>query len=236
MKTNQILEKIKELDWYDKIKPDEVVFDEQRCDRSNELYTTIISMPKFVKYFTSWQKVEQARLALMTNVNMRFLPDSKSSISSDGQYFCELVWTDRRMQTKIRIKDPIALEMLNQALRHIRYPVVHNELYKNRLLVVKRCHNFGMHWLDGYIQLLPDKDPADWLRNAGIGEETYFWDVPEISTLPGGPTFAGYLDEYPEKLFVGFDTLHNPTQSMTKADVIDCLRKCSDRLSKRGER
>ena len=43
-------------------------------------------------------------------------------------------------------------------------------------------------------------------------------------------------DEYPEKLFVGFDTLHNPTQSMTKADVIDCLRKCSDRLSKRGER
>ena len=27
----------------------------------------------------------------------------------------------------------------NQALRHIRYPVVHNELYKNRLLVVQKC-------------------------------------------------------------------------------------------------
>lgn len=53
------LGEIKKLDWYDKIKPDEVVFDEQQCDRSNELYTTIISMPKFVKYFSSRQKVEQ---------------------------------------------------------------------------------------------------------------------------------------------------------------------------------
>lgn len=229
------LEEIKKLDWYDEVKPDEVVFGQHRDD-SSELFTCLISMPKFVKDFSSRQEVQQARLTLMNNINVRFLSDSIDGITSDGQYFCKLVWTDRRMQTVHRIEKPRAMEEFKQPLGKISYPVVHNELYKNRLLVVKECHNFGMHWFDGYIQLLSDKDPADWLRNAGIGEDAYFWDVPEISTLPGGPTFAGYLDEYPEKLFVGFDTLHNPTQSMTKADVIDCLRKCSDRLSKRGNR
>ena len=71
MKTNQILEKIKELDWYDKIKPDEVVFDEQQCDRSNELYTTIISMPKRQQWhWNKGHKVNTRKLYLSLNATM----------------------------------------------------------------------------------------------------------------------------------------------------------------------
>ena len=45
----------------------------------------------------------------------------------------------------------------NQALRHIRYPVVHNELYKNRLLVVK---DRICDWIY-YHHCQPDRDLVD---------------------------------------------------------------------------
>lgn len=228
-----LLEKIKTLEWYEQVTPDEVEFRTEKLPRRCVDFDRFLNRPTFYKHFANSKEYDNASDILLKNENV--VPIHGSSVISGGTegFSADIAWTDIRLYQSF---DVMTLqgrenEKMYQELAKIGYPVVHNEIYDGRLLIIKECSNFGRHWYDGYIQLLPDKDPADWLRNAGIDDEGYFYEVSCFADLPGGPTFAGALDEYPDKYFVGFDTMHGFTESMTKADVISALKECSDQLS-----
>lgn len=232
----QILKMITKLEWYQDIKPDgevvKIIDLPRRCIDFDEKERRVV----FYKEFKSANEYEAGMEALEKNKNIFFLPESTVTMGGPQGFSANVSWTDWRVCQRESIMTPEGAENERRLkeLAQKGYPVVHNEIYKKRLLVVKECHNFGKHWFDGYIQLLPNKDPDDWLRHAGIGDEDYFYGVSCFAELPGSPTFAGTLNDYPDKFFVGFDTMHPFTSQMMKADVIKALKECCNQLSERG--
>lgn len=228
-----LLEKIKALEWYEQVTPDEVEFKTEKLPQRYLDFYEYVSWPIFYKHFTNMKEYHHENKILLGSDYVQILPKSRVVFGGPFDFSAEISWSDIRLFKYSDVMTPQGKEneRMRQELAKIGYPVVHNEIYKKRLLVVKECSNFGRHWYDGYIQLLPDEDPTEWLRQAGIGSEDYFYEVSAFSELPGGPTFAGYLDEYSDKQFVGFDTMHGFTESMDKAEVISALKECCDQLN-----